>query len=208
MSRTVVRTGSCRKDVFYKGLLLLLCLSGLLLCPFSSEGEETDWNLYMTEGAKAYQNGNEADAETLYLAALDTLKDASPDDPRLATTLNTLAVLYHHQRKFAAATPLYEQVLALLEKTLPAEHPVLAHTLNNLAVVYEAQGNLTKAETLYQRAIPLLERTLGKDHTSVAAALSNYADLLRKMHRDAEAEFYDSRAKSIWDSYRQEQSHK
>lgn len=185
---------------------LCLCIVWLLLCAVVSQAEEPDWNLYMAEGVKAYQNGNEADAETLYLAALDTLKNAPTDDPRLATTLNALAVLYHHQRKFAAATPLYEQVLALLEKTLPAEHPVIAHTLNNLAIVYEAQGNVTKAETLYQRAIPLLERALGKDHTSVAAALNNYADLLRKAQREAEAEFYENRARSIWDTYRKEQA--
>ncbi len=187
-------------------LLCCLCVVWLCLSAVVAWAEEATWTVYMTAGATAYQNGNEADAETLYLAALDTLKKAPADDPRLATTLNTLAVLYHNQRKYAAATPLYEQVLGLLERTLPADHPALANTLNNVALVYEAQGNVARAEAFYQRAIALLERTLGKDHTSVAAALSNYAGLLRKTQRNAEAEVYDRRAHAIWETYRQEPS--
>ena len=59
------------------------------------------WEHYMAEGAKAYQNGQETNAEMFYLAALEDVQNAGPEDPRLAATLNTLAVLYHSQRKYA-----------------------------------------------------------------------------------------------------------
>jgi len=158
----------------------------------------TRWEHYMTEGVKAYQNGQETNAEMFYLAALEEVENAGSEDPRLAATLNALAVLYHTQRKYAQAESFYQRVLRLLEQTIGPEHPTLATTLNNLAVVYEAQDQYGAAEPLYQRALALLERTLGPEHPNLAAALENYADLLRKMQREAEAEPLEARAKAIW----------
>ena len=152
----------------------------------------------MDEGVKAYQQGQETNAEKFYLAALEEVQNAGPEEPRLAATLNTLAVLYQAQRKYAQAVSFYQRVVRLLEHTPGPEHPTLATTLNNLAVVYEAQGEYGAAEPLYQRALMLLERTLGPEHSSLAAALENYADLLRKMQREAEAATAEGRAKAIW----------
>ena len=160
--------------------------------------QSTRWEHYMAEGVKAYQSGQETNAEMFYLAALEDVENAGPEDPRLAATLNTLAVLYHAQRKYAKAEPLYQRVLQLLEQTVGPEHPTLATTLNNLAVVYEAQDKYDEAEPLYQRALTLIEHTLGPEHPNLAAALDNYADLLRKMQREAEAEAAEARAKAIW----------
>jgi tetratricopeptide (TPR) repeat protein len=177
------------------GLLVVGCLS-LHLSQVSAQG--TRWEQYMAEGAKAYQNGQETNAETFYLAALEDVQNAGPEDPRLAATLNALAVLYHTQKKYARAEPLYQQVLKLLEQTVGPDHPTLATTLNNLAVVYEAQDKYAEAAPLYQRALALMERTLGPDHPNLAATLDNYADLLHKMQREAEAESAEARAKAIW----------
>jgi tetratricopeptide (TPR) repeat protein len=152
----------------------------------------------MAEGVNAYQHGQETQAEKFYLAALEEVEKAGPEDPRLASTLNTLAVLYHTQRKYPQAEAFYQRVLRLLEDTIGPEHPALATTLNNLAVVYEAQDQYSTAEPLYQRALTLLERTLGPEHPNLAAALENYADLLRKMQRQAEAEALETRARAVW----------
>lgn len=164
--------------------------------PLSAQG--TRWEHYMAEGVKAYQQGQETNAEMFYLAALEDVENAGSDDPRLAATLNTLAVLYHAQRKYSQAESFYQRVLQLLEHAIGPEHPTLATTLNNLAVVYEAQDNYSAAEPLYQRALTLLERTLGSDHPNLAATLDNYADLLRKMQRDEEAKTLETRARGIW----------
>ena len=168
----------------------------------SAQGSQ--WERYMTEGAKAYQNGQETNAEMFYLAALEDVQNAGPEDPRLAATLNTLAVLYHSQRKYVQAEPLYQRVLKLLEQTIGPDHPTLATTLNNLAVVYEAQDKYGEAAPLYQRALALLERTLGPEHPNLAATLDNYADLLRKMQREAEAETAEARARAIWAKQKRE----
>ena len=177
------------------GLSVVVCVS----MPISqASAQDTSWEHYMAEGAKAYQNGEETNAEMFYLAALEGVRDTSPEDPRLAATLNALAVLYHTQRKYAQAEPLYERVVKLLEQSIGLDHPTLATALNNLAVVYEAQGKYAEAAPLYQRALALMERTLGPEHPNLAATLDNYADLLRKMQRDAEAETAEARAKAIW----------
>lgn len=178
----------------WSGLLL-----GCLACgPLSVSAQDTAWERYMAQGASAFQQAQEAEAERLYRAALDEVAQAGPEDPRLAVTLNTLAVLYHAQHHYARAERLYQRVLQLLEQAVGSEHPTLATTMNNLAVVREAQGKLDDAEPLYQRAIALIERTAGPAHPSLAAALDNYADLLRKMQREAEAEPLARRARAIW----------
>jgi tetratricopeptide (TPR) repeat protein len=158
----------------------------------------------MAEGVQAYQNGQETNAEMLYLAALEQVQNAGSEDPRLAATLNTLGVLYHAQRKYVQAESLYQRVLILLEQTIGPDHPTLATTLNNLAVVYEAQEKYGEAAPLYQRALALLERTLGPEHAHLAAALDNYADLLRKLQREAEAASVEARARVIWAQHKRQ----
>ena len=186
----------------------LLTVGGVSMHPARVSAQDTRWEHYMAEGAKAHQNGQETNAEMFYLAALEDVQSAGPEDPRLAATLNTLAILYHTQSKYAQAEPLYQRVLKLLEQTIGPDHPTLATTLNNLAVVYEAQGKYAEAAPLYQRALALLERTLGPEHPNLAAALDNYADLLRKMQREAEAESAEARARAIWAKQKPEPSGK
>jgi len=187
------------------GFIVVECVS---MRPAQVRAQDTRWEHYMAEGAKAYQDGQESNAEMFYLAALENLQNAGPEDPRLAATLNTLAVLYHAQKKYAQAEPLYQQVLKLLEQTIGPDHPTLATTLNNLAVVCEAQDKYAEAAPLYQRALALIERTLGPDHPNLAVALDNYADLLRKMQREAEAEAAEARAKAIWAKQKREPAEK
>src|SRR5262247_1479055 len=135
------------------GLIVVECVS---MRPAQVRAQDTRLVHYMAEGAKAYQNGQETNAEMFYLAALEDVQNAGPEDPRLAATLNTLAVLYHAQRKYAQAESLYQRVLKLLEQTIGSDHPTIATTLNNLAVVYEAQNKYGAAEPLYQHALTLL----------------------------------------------------
>ena len=74
--------------------------------PAQVRAQDTRWEHYMAEGAKAYQDGQESNAEMFYLAALEHLQNASPADPRLAATLNNLAVVCEAQDKYTEAAPL------------------------------------------------------------------------------------------------------
>src|SRR5262252_9233381 len=192
---------TCSAILWIVGLIIV---GGISMRPLQGSAQDTRWEHDMAAGAQAYQNGQETQAETFYRTALEALHDTGPEDPRLAVTLNTLAVLYHTQSKYAQAEPLYQRVLKLLEQTVGPDHPTLATTLNNLAVVTEAQDKYAEAAPLYQRALALMERTLGPDHPNLAVALDNYADLLRKMQREAEAENAATRAKTIWAKQKRE----
>ena len=78
-------------------------------------------------------------------------------------------------------TPMYEEMLQILEAELGPEHPDVATTLNNLAGLYESMGDYEKALPLYQRALEISEKVLGPQHPAVATTLNNLAGLYDSM---------------------------
>ncbi len=74
------------------------------------------WETHMAAGAKAYQQGNYPEAEKQFTAAVKEAEHFGPEDPRLATTLNYLGLVYDAQGKYAEAEPLYKRALAIVEK--------------------------------------------------------------------------------------------
>ena len=70
----------------------------------------------------------------------------------MATSLNNLALLYHHQGKYAEAEPLHKRALAFMEKALGPDHPDLATSLKNYAALLRKTGRATEAAKLEARA--------------------------------------------------------
>ncbi len=93
----------------------LLCL---LLWPAHTVAQQADRERYMRAGVAAYRQGNYAEAVKQTKAALSAAKAFGPDDPRLATTLNNLALFYDAQGRYAEAEPLYDRALRIYEKAL------------------------------------------------------------------------------------------
>ncbi|MFQ5896988.1 MAG: tetratricopeptide repeat protein [Candidatus Methylomirabilia bacterium] len=179
--------------------LLLLVLSLAAAC-----ASGMSWERHMVAGVRSYHQGRHAEAERSFQAALKEAERRGPEDPRVATTLNNLAVLYKAQGQYAQAEPLYQRALAIKGKVLGPEHPSLATSLNNLAGLYVAQGEYARAEPLYKRALAIVESTLGPEHPRVAATLMNYATLLRATNREAEAAELEARAEAIRAKHAQE----
>ncbi|MBP1468882.1 tetratricopeptide repeat protein, partial [Candidatus Chloroploca sp. M-50] len=98
-----------------------------------------------------------------------------PEHPDTATSLDSLAVLYHAQGQYDAARPLLERALAIRERVLGPEHPDTATSLDSLAVLYHAQGQYDAARPLLERALAIRERVLGPDHPDTATSLNNLA---------------------------------
>jgi tetratricopeptide (TPR) repeat protein len=94
-----------------------------------------------------------------------------------AKQLNQQVIKLYQQGRYAEAIPVAEQVLAIREKALGAEHPDVAQSLNNLAALYQFLGDYAKAELLYQRALAIREKALGPEHPDVAQSLNNLAGL-------------------------------
>ena len=98
--------------------------------------------------------------------------------------------------RYAEAEKLFLAALKEAEE-FGGQAPRLAVSLYNLAVVYRDLGSYAEAEPLFQRALLNFEKALGPEHPDLATTLESYASLLRRMHRDAEAERLRARAKAI-----------
>ncbi len=114
----------------------------------------------------------------------------SPSAAQVSKTheLNESVVALHQAGKYAEAVPLAQQELAILEKSLGANHPRIAAPLNNLAELYVPLGRYADAEPLLKRAIAINEKTFGPNHASVATNLNNLALLYVIEGRNADAE--------------------
>ena len=105
------------------------------------------------------------------------------DHPDVATSLNSLGLLYQEQGDYVKTLPLHERALAIREKALGKDHPDVGMSLNNLAEMYREQSDYAKALPLHERALAIRVMALGKDHPDVARSLNNLA-LLHKEQSD------------------------
>ena len=78
---------------------------------------------------QAYQQGNYGKAEEEWQAAMREAEKFGPEDPRLATSLSNLAVLYGAQGMYEEAEPLFKRSLAIKAKVLGPDHPSVATSL-------------------------------------------------------------------------------
>ncbi len=135
--------------------LLRVFLTVLWLWPATALAQVEQWQSHMDAGDQAYQQGNYAEAEKQLVGALKEAEGFGPQDPRLATSLNNLGLVYDAQGKYTEAEPLYKRSLAIWEKALGPEHPDVATSLNNLAELYRGQGKYADADPLYNRALAI-----------------------------------------------------
>src|SRR5262245_41753952 len=94
---------------------------------------------------------------------------ARPDEPTpeqrtelegKARALSERAVALYRDGKYAEATELQRQALAMYRKHYPKErypqgHPDLARSLNNLAFLHKSRGEYGKAEPLFREALQM-----------------------------------------------------
>src|SRR4051794_37069204 len=62
--------------------------------------------------------------------------------------------IYRDTGRHAEAEPLYERAIAILEKSLPADHPTLATVRENYAVLLDELGRAAEAAGLRAKAGP------------------------------------------------------
>jgi hypothetical protein len=73
--------------------IIIGLILGLILLQTQAVAQELSWEDRMRAGIEAYQRGDYKQAESHWSAGLDDAKKFGPNDPRLATSLNNLAVL-------------------------------------------------------------------------------------------------------------------
>jgi tetratricopeptide (TPR) repeat protein len=130
-----------------------------------------------------------AEAEPLLRRSLAIYeRTLGPDDPAVATSLNSLARLYHDEGRYAEAEPLVRRSLGIREKALGPGDPALAASQISLATLYQAEGRYAEAEPLLKRALAIIEKTHGSDDAELANNLSRLASLYQDEGRYSEAE--------------------
>ena len=122
-----------------------LLVLGAVCVASCAVADDTAWEKYMKAGTEAYQQGQYAEAQKQFAAALREAEEFGEQDLRVGVSFNSLAMLYNAQGKYGEAEPLFRRALAIAEKALGLEHPNVAASLNNLAGLYQAQGKYAEA---------------------------------------------------------------
>jgi len=99
-----------------------------------------------------FQQGKYAEAEKLAKEALTMTKEKfGGDHLKVATSLDSLAMIYSTQGKYEETEPLYKEVLTIQEKTLGSNHADVVHVLENMIELYKAMGKEEEAKKLTER---------------------------------------------------------
>ncbi|XFA72160.1 CHAT domain-containing protein [Thermosynechococcaceae cyanobacterium Okahandja] len=168
------------------GCLTLLLLAGMasggLMPPTMAQNESQQLRDIMQRLDSLQQRYNTAVSE------LDVIRQTSfgADSGNVIALTNTIEQL-QRQGNYAAAIAPSQELVAIAERVLGANHPTVAATLNNLAVLYKELGNFSAAVPLYQRSLAIREQALGPNHPDVATSLNNLANLYSDQGNYADA---------------------
>ena len=146
-------------------------LLGILCLATFAVAQDTAWEKYMKAGTEAYQKGRYSDAEEQFKAALKEAEKFREQGLRVGGSLNSLALLYHAQGKYAEAEPLFRRALPILEKALGPQHPLVAGSLDDLALAHKEQGKYGEAEPLWLSLKANIEAIPAMNQAEFAKAL-------------------------------------
>ncbi len=140
--------------------------------------------------------GKDAEAEDSALRGVQVIQDArGPLDPEIMEPLQLLVRLYSDEKKYPQAEQTLQRLLAVREKDDGPKSVRIVMNLDDMIKLLQAQGKLAEAEPYYLRSIEFWDQTPQKDAS--IAARQRYAELLRKLHRDADASAVDDQIKEI-----------
>jgi tetratricopeptide (TPR) repeat protein len=154
-------------------------------------------NTYIELGTNAYEQGLTDVADRMLNAALEEAQRlSSPENPPCAV-FNKLAHLYYRQKNFDKAEAVYEQALALYERTFEPNDPNLIGIMINLAELYFSRRKYSLAEPLYERAV---QANPDSTNSAIEKCVLKLAWLYCNSQRMEEAEKLYKRARAIRES--------
>jgi tetratricopeptide (TPR) repeat protein len=153
----------------------------------SSDADVSKWEQAMVRADGHFHRAD-------YGAALDELRSAlliaerfSPEDRRLALTLNRMGAVYCETGQYRKAENSFVRALAALDRAQP-DTVDRAVILEGLESVYTQTGEFGKAERYGRQALEVREKNLGIDDPDLGPPLQNLAAVLHSERRYAEAE--------------------
>lgn len=132
--------------------------------------------------------------------------DRTENPPKAAMDLTARASTFARRGNYSEAERLLKQSLEITSNALGADHPHLASLLTKLGGLYAVQRRYVEAEHHLELSLKINEKVLGPDHLDVAANLEALAFVLKKAHREEEAQSLQARAFKIWSKHRDDKS--
>lgn len=127
-----------------------------------------------SETMELYRAGDYQAAIATAQKALDEAeKEFDSDNPKIAYSLNNLALLHTYLGNYDQAEPLFLRALAII-KGAPelSDHDATAY-MGNLGMLYKNQSRLNEAESLYVQVLVINENHFGSNHPLVANNLND-----------------------------------
>lgn len=163
-------------------------------------GEDENFDTHMRQ---FLNDGRYDQLEHLIRERLDRLERVhGANNPRVATALKNLALVYHLQARYRDAGRLYERALEIRRKVYGSSHPQVALVLSQLAELYQVQDRFEEAEINHKSAVQILQQTRGPDHLDVGLSYNNLARFYFVQKRYDEAERLFREALRIFDLVR------
>ena len=209
---------------------IVIVLSALLslVLSMSAVAATDEWTRLDQQAGDLYRSGD-YDAASMQarqaLALAERDSGSTAGKARLATSLNTLALIHQSQARYDSAQALLERAITAAESALPAEHPNLLALRNNLASVLAAKQSQATSELaqraeaineqaithrerqeyaqaagFYEQALPLVEQLCGAGSIETARVLTGIADMHVAQKQYEQAEPIYRRALAIFET--------
>jgi tetratricopeptide (TPR) repeat protein len=161
------------------------------------ESHEISWDFYMklADGLVHLDRTGEA-MEYLARAAAEA-SALGKRDPRLASSLNALGVMYSRAGDHGKAQRLFRRAIAIYAESFGPEHPETIGARYNLASTCKLRRDYEGAAAECERALSEAERTSGPNHLEVARLLDLLGEVYLALGRRAAALFALRRALAI-----------
>lgn len=160
---------------------------------------ETNWDRWRTSAEAACRAGNYAQAESLWVSAIQEARHWSWKDKE-AYSLDNLADVFFCLRRYNDAEGAYRQALEIKEQ-LRIDPLQIALSLNRLADIYYVLSNYSQAEAFLKRVLDIYEKAYGEEHVDIGRINSNLATLYHREERFDEAEACYRRALALKEKF-------
>jgi tetratricopeptide (TPR) repeat protein len=103
------------------------------------------------------------------------------DDPELANSYNSIAVVYRKKGEFNRATESFDKALSIFRRAYGDDHPEVATCLTGMGHVYQRTKRYSEALVCFQKALTMNEKHLPNDHSYLGIGHSNIANVYRSL---------------------------
>ena len=138
-------------------------------------------------------------AKRIFIEAIEIQENIlGKSHPRVASTLNNLALVYDDLEFYEKAKKIINRTLEIRKKTYGENHTDVALSLNNLAAILVSEERFEEALDTYKQASAIWVKTYGVSHPQVAIVFENIGRTFVVQKKWKEAYQYFDKAKQIY----------